>query len=195
MSIIEPKRVCAAKNKQGQPCKAAPLNGHETCIAHADEKTRTSADFGNGPRPGRPRNPRPSEIARRLIESHELALQRPYWRALGYDVRIGPDGLELLELEGGGAKIYGVSAKDGVVYVSEHDDLEAMQRAAERLQDRVYGKPKQVTELTGAEGGPVLTSVLPPEDPAHSLEVASVLSRVHREPAANGNGNGSNGHH
>lgn len=147
-------RRCTGKTKKGTPCKAAPLKGRKTCLAHSDEQTRASTNFQQGPRPGRPRNPRPSEIARRLIEQNELALQRPYWRTLGYDVVIGDDGPELVQLEDGGAKLYGTS-KNGNVVVSRHEDLGAMMTAAEKLQDRVYGKPKQTTEVTGPEGGPI----------------------------------------
>jgi hypothetical protein len=95
-----------------------------------------------GVKGGRPRLSRPTEVAQRLIESNELALQRPYWRALGYDVKLGTDGPYLVELEDGGAKLRGTS-RDGRVTLSPHEDLEAMQRAAERLQDRVYGRPRQ----------------------------------------------------
>jgi hypothetical protein len=104
-------------------------------------------------------------------------LQRPYWRTLGFDVILGADGPELVELEDGGAKLYGVSGKDGEVRVSGHEDLEAMQRAAERLQDRVYGKPKQTAEVTSVDGG-TLAPVLPPDDPGHAAEVAELLGRA-----------------
>jgi hypothetical protein len=140
-----------------------------------------AANFQQGPWPGRPRRVRPSEVARALIEAHELALQRPYWRTLGFDVRLGANGPELVELEDGGAKLYGVSGKDGNVRVSVHDDLEAMQRAAERLQDRVYGKPKQTAEVTTVDGG-TLAPVLPPDDPGHRR------SRNHRRRGARGCG-------
>lgn len=163
-------RKCAGTTKKGDPCKAAPLTDTDFCLAHSDEETRGETGFG-GPQPGSgvPARPKPSEIAKRLIEANELALQRPYWLTLGYDVVIGENGPELVERATGGAKLYGTS-KDGYVQVSPHDDLEAMQRAAERLQDRVYGKPKQQTEVTGAEGGPVqVVSIAPDPDRARSI--------------------------
>jgi hypothetical protein len=92
-------------------------------------------------------------VARRLVEDNVLAVQRPYWRTLGYDVRIGADGPELVELEGGGAKLH--ASSEGFVRVSQHDDLAAMMAAAEKLLDRVYGKPTQATEISGPGGGPV----------------------------------------
>jgi hypothetical protein len=82
------------------------------------------------------------------MERYELAIQRPYWRTLGYDVKIGDNGdPELVELPEGGAKLFGES-KDGDICVSDADDLGAMIAAAEKLQDRVYGRPRQRNEVT-----------------------------------------------
>lgn len=118
-------------------------------MAHSDAKTRQSAGFiaANG-KAGRPKLPTPSEIARKLIEANELALQRPYWRTLGYDVCIGAEGPYLVELEDGGAKVFGES-KDGIIKLSSVDDLGAMIQAAEKLQDRVYGKATTRSEIKG----------------------------------------------
>ena len=104
--------------------------------------TRTREQLG-----GRPRNPRPSEIKRQLMERYELAVQRPYWRTLGYDVVIVDGECELVELPGGGAKLFGES-KDGFINVSDVEDLGAQINASEKLEDRVYGRPKQATEIT-----------------------------------------------
>ena len=161
---------CHGTTKRGTLCNAKPLKaGTEIegikvsgkwCRSH-DEDLPSSARFGsrerareNGMKGGRPPLPKPTDIARRLIEQNELALQRPYWRTLGYDVVIGDDGLELVELPNGGAKMHGES-KEGEIVASAFDDLGAQQEAAERLWNRVYGKPKQTQEITGSEGGPV----------------------------------------
>jgi hypothetical protein len=151
------KPACKGLTKKGEPCKANPLKGTDRCLAHSDAKTRESVGFvaDNG-KAGRPRLPRPTETARRLIESNQAAVLRPHFRVLGYDILETPDGLALERIDGGGAKLHGVSQKDGRIIVSEHDDLGAHVTASEKLQDRVYGRPKQATELTGPEGGPVL---------------------------------------
>lgn len=166
---------CSGTTKKGKPCGARPLNGTDRCLAHSDEETRESVGFGGAqPGAGRPRVPTPVEIARRLADENELAIQRPYWRALGYDVRLGPDGPYLVELvddDGnrvGGVKLHGTS-KEGTVRVSDHEDLGAQIAAAEKILDRAYGRPKQATEISGPGGGPVQTEatvveVAPPED-------------------------------
>lgn len=169
------KRRCTATTKSGAPCKAAPLKDQDVCMAHTDEETRRSVNFGGpsaGALGGRPANPKPSEVARRLIEQNELVLQRPYWRTLGYDVKLGPDGPYLVEMDEGGAKLYGES-KEGDICVSGHDDLGAMMTAAEKLQDRVYGRPKVSTEISGPEGQPIKVDL--PTEQAWHAEVAKVL--------------------
>jgi hypothetical protein len=168
--VQEGKGGCRGKTKRGTLCNANALRrgtvyegvtvSGKWCLSH-DEDVPPSARFGSrerakerGSMGGRPRAPKPSEIAKRLIEQNELALQRPYWRTIGFDVVIGDDGPELVEMPNGGAKLHGES-KTGEVIASPYEDLEAQQRAADRLQDRVYGKPKQSTELTGSEGGAI----------------------------------------
>jgi hypothetical protein len=112
-------------------------------------------------------------VARKLIEENVLALQRPYWRTLGYDVVIGDDGPELVELEEGGAKLH--TAFEGRVTVSRHEDLAAMMTAAEKLQDRVYGRPTQATEISGPDGGPV--EVVDTSDPETVKALHALLGR------------------
>lgn len=143
------RRRCTGETKDGSPCKAAVLKDSDTCLAHADAITRESVGFiaANG-KAGRKPNPKPSEIKQQLMERYKLVVQRPYWRTLGYDVKIDDDGEPYLEeLEDGGAKLFGVS-KDGEVCVSDAEDLGAQIAAAEKLEDRVYGKPKSSSEVT-----------------------------------------------
>jgi hypothetical protein len=142
-------------NAAGTPCRAAALTTGTTCLAHADEETRASMRFGGSqPGSGRKPRPKPDEVTRRLIEDNEAVLMAPHFRALGYEIVRDGEELRLVAVENGGAKLYGTS-KDGDVCVSNHDDLGAMQQAAERLWDRVYGRPRQRQEITGEGGGPV----------------------------------------
>lgn len=162
--------ACTGTTKVGKPCGASALTaGKEIdgvivsgkfCRAH-DPTLPESSRFGSRAQAkeaaklaGRPPLPKPTDIARRLIEQNEMALQRPYWRTLGYDVVRGEDGLELVPLTHGGAKLHGES-KNGEIVPSPVEDLGAQQEAAERLWNRVYGKPKQTQEISGPEGGPV----------------------------------------
>lgn len=186
------ERKCHGKTKKRKPCAANPLapgtliDGVEVkgkhCRAH-DPDLPDSARFGSraqakaaGDQGGRPAMPKPTDIARTLIEANELALQRPYWLALGYDVRLGKEGPELVSIPGGGVKLHGES-KDGTIVVSDTLDLGAMQEAAERLWNRVYGKPKQATEISGPGGGPIEHDhISVPTDQQFHEEVAELLA-------------------
>jgi hypothetical protein len=192
-SMAKPKAGkwgCHGTTKRGTLCDAKPLKaGTEIegvkvkgkhCRAH-DPDLPASARFGSRAQAkeaakhgGRPPLPRPTDIARRLIEQNELALQRPYWRTLGYDVVLGKDGLELVVLPDGGAKMHGES-KEGDIVASPYEDLGAQQEAAERLWNRVYGKPKQTQEITGADGGPV---EIVPVTRAKARKVDGILAGV-----------------
>lgn len=156
MSKSEPSR-CGKPTKKGPPCKNSPVKGKKRCIGHLPKKEKEALGFG-GPQPGsgHPGKPKPTEIMRHLVEQHVQVVLAPHFRTLGYDVvRDDESGeLTIVERKGGGAKLHGES-KAGIVKVSNHDDLGAHIAAAEKLLDRVYGRPKQATELTGAEGGPV----------------------------------------
>jgi len=96
------------------------------------------------------RKVKPMEIEKRLLENYAIAWMRPYWRILGFDVHLDDDGeLALTELPEGGAKLHGES-RDGVVRVSDHDDLAAQMAAAEKLRDRVFGRPTSRSQFEGA---------------------------------------------
>lgn len=165
------KRGCHGKTKKRTLCDANPLKAGTViegvtvsgkwCRAH-DEDLPPSARFGsrahareNGLKGGRPKLPKPTEVARQLVEESVEHILAPHFRTLGLKLERGDDGrLHAVVDPTGGAKIFGES-KDGEINMTGYDDLGAHIAAAEKLLDRVYGKPKQSTELTGAEGGAV----------------------------------------
>ncbi|HSC20788.1 MAG TPA: hypothetical protein VLC07_03580 [Solirubrobacterales bacterium] len=166
------KRGCCGETKRKTLCDATPLKAGTViegvtvkgkhCRAH-DPDIPDSARFGSHAQAreaaklgGRPANPRPTEIMRRLVEDHVESVIAPHFRTLGYDVERDEESgeLRIVKSENGGAKIFGES-KEGDINMTDHDDLGAHIAAAEKLLDRIYGRPKQATELTGAEGGPV----------------------------------------
>jgi hypothetical protein len=168
------KRVCKGTNAAGKPCGASPLKGTDRCAAHPLDPASTR--FGSseqasaaGRQGGRPKLPTPTEVARDLIEQNIAIILRPHFRTLGYDVETSKQGVVLVPLKGGGAKLYGES-RDGVVRSSEYEDLGAQIAAADKLLDRIYGRPKQATELTGPGGGPIAVSpnVIPDQEDWHA---------------------------
>lgn len=135
-----------------------------------------------GKQGGRPRLPTPTEVAKKLIEDNIAVILRPHFHALGYDVETGPEGLALVPLEGGGAKLYGES-RDGVVRGSEFNDLGAQMAAADKLLDRIYGRPKQATELSGPDGGAIPLGGEVPTDAEFHTDVAKILQEAGAVPS------------
>lgn len=79
----------------------------------------------------------------------------------------------------------------------EVSDVELSMKATDRILDRVYGKPRQAMELTGAGGGPITVDV--PTDEERAAAVARMLAMTGGlaapvENVSNGNGASSNGH-
>ncbi len=153
-------RKCSAITKNGEPCKAQPLKDADVCLAHADAATREStgfvADNGKG---GRPKNPRAVDVLKDKIEADVDKVLDPLWEALeadsGYVVGNGPSA----ELQ----------------MVADHRTRIA---AARELLDRGYGKPKQQTEITGADSGPVeIISIVPLDAEERSAKAAALLKR------------------
>ena len=180
------RRRCKGTTVKGKPCQAAALKGQDYCSAHdpvspgfgTPEQAKSAALLG-----GRPKLVRPSEIAQRLIEDNALAIQRPYWRALGYEVKQREDGdFYLEEIAGGGAKIH--ATWEGEVSVSTHDDLGAQAKAASELQDRAYGKARQISELSGPNGGPIEGRALQTDLSKLTVEEREQLLSLTRKAAA-----------
>lgn len=132
------KHGCTGTTRKGNPCGAWPLKGRDVCLSHSDQETRDSVSFG-GPQPGggRPRAPRAIEVLKERIEANIEMVLAPL-----FDGLLAEKGFTLA-LKGGGAEF--VETPDHATRIA----------AVRELLDRAYGKPKQSTELTGAEGGPV----------------------------------------
>lgn len=171
-------RACKSINTAGEPCKANPLKGSDYCSAH-DPSLPDSVRFGSPVQAkeaaklaGRPPLPKPTDVARALIEENVHRILRPHFRALGMDIT-AEGTVEVLER---GAVLTG-EAKDGTVVASVIEDLGAQIAAAEKLLDRVYGRPKQQTEISGPEGGPI--ELAPPADAMEKSRRAARLLSEH----------------
>jgi hypothetical protein len=156
---MEPtKRKCAGTTKKGTPCRASCLTDRDTCLAHADAETRKSMQFiGGGPGSGRPKNPRAVDVLRERIEQDIDRVLNPLWDALdatsGVAVGNGPGAT-----------------------VEIMPDFRTRIAAARELLDRGYGKATQAVEMSGPEGGPVVTSLI--TDPGLAGEARALLRRA-----------------
>jgi hypothetical protein len=151
---------CTGTTKKGAPCKARPLKNTTLCLAHSDEKTRESTGFGIGG--GRPPKPRAVDLLRERIEKDIDRYLAPIEEAL--------------------------EATSGVVVGNGRDahvevlpDYGTRLKAAAMALDRVYGRPRQAMEVTGADGGPVASSLV--LDPKLAEEGLDLLARAARASA------------
>lgn len=145
------KPRCAATTKKGTPCKAVPRNDTGLCNAHSPKEVQEASGFGGAqPNSGRPKLPKVTDLARQRVEQAVEALLEPYFRTLGVEFDQAGRVVRVP-----GAKL--VHKDQNGTFVTDIDDLGARIMAAEKLLDRVYGKPRQSTEVTGPDGGPLQT--------------------------------------
>ena len=159
------KRRCKGKTKAGRRCRAYPLGGSEFCSAH-DPLRPAETRFGDpvqaaaagsvGGTAGK--RPRAVDVMRERLEQQMDAVLAPYFSAIS-------EAVVVVKYEGN-------------AIASNVPDLEARQRAAERVLDRVYGKPSQTIAHTGVEDGPPIALELDASvaDAAHEF-----LNRVRQQ--------------
>lgn len=165
---------CTGTTRKGKPCGAYPLKGTTKCLAHSDAQTRASVGFiaANG-KGGRPPAPRAVDVLRERVEARIDEVIAPLFDALG-------------AAGGFTVKFAGEDGEEQVAFVPEPDHGIRLQAVRELL-DRVYGKPKQTQELTGANGGPV--ELVTPEDATQRAEQAALILQRARLTVGNGNNN------
>jgi hypothetical protein len=121
-------RRCAGRNKAGEPCRARPLHDGDYCLAH-DEERRVAAGFGGAIRTP---DPKPLEVLRERVENEVETWLAPYRQAVTSAVLN--------------------ATYEGEVIASSVPDLGARISAAEKVFDRIYGRPKQVSEVSHSGG-------------------------------------------
>lgn len=154
------KRKCQGTTKAGNACKSPPLKDHDFCLAHAPADVREKAGFiaANG-KGGRKPNPTPLGTLRDRVEGEIDKWLAPY-----------EEGLQAVQ-----AVVVGNGPTATLEVVP---DYKTRMRASDAVLDRIYGRPKQTTELTGEGGGPIETRELIPSDADFHTQVAQVLAEA-----------------
>lgn len=130
-------KQCQGVTKKGNACKSSGVLDNGYCIAHQPSEVRESLGFG-GPQEGsgRPRKPNAAEFLREWWEEHEGELLGVLAKALTAEKAIVVATKDHAEIE----------------FVPDYDlQLKAFKEAL----DRVYGRPRQATEISGPAGGPI----------------------------------------
>lgn len=198
---------CKGKTLKGAKCRSFAIPDNDGfCGMHGPRAAEIKQKTADGTRIAatirRQKQPKPHELMRQVIESNPLLFMKPHLDALGIRIEFieDEDNPELVHPvaipSGDGAVLYGVS-KDGDVIISTHKDIEAQQKAAERLMDRVYGKPKQTNIVVGPHDDAAKDPELVPFDAERQNEIANILreatGNVQAAPTATvpqSNGNG-----
>lgn len=169
----DPALRCKAKTRHSGvpcPCYRAVLEDPQdgklyraaTCYAHLPPKIRKKfglGEFGGkvkGATGGNRMGPtKPMQVLREMFEQEVTAWIKPYMDALTATKPV----------------VVGNGRMAHVVKVPDHRTRQA---AAEALWDRLYGKPKQATEISGPDGGAIEVQV--PDDKNRQKEVAKILA-------------------
>lgn len=164
------KRRCSATTKAGKPCKSPPLRNRKVCLAHSDAVSRGSVGFTAeaGKQGGRPRQPRTIDVLRERLEERADEIIDVYLdaaRAVTHEAVGYGEDREIIEVPDHALRL----------------------KAAEALHDRAYGKPKQATEISGPEGGPIThaENSIPDETSFHR-QAAKLLAEAGAITAAAG---------
>lgn len=158
------KRQCKGTNASGGPCGATPLKGKPHCFAH-DKESQESARFGGAqPGAGRPRVPRVTEVMREWVEEHAEQLLSAY-----------VDGLDATLID-----TVMIGDGESMRWETSYPDHDMRMKAAEKLQDRAVGKPRQRIEHAGSEDLAPISVEFSLDDKAREA-IAGVLRR---RPAA-----------
>ena len=116
-------RHCEGTNRAGQPCRAAPLRDGQWCSAH-EPKLPAAIRFGSS--------------------------EQAAGAATGVDRRTPSVTEQMRERVEAEAEAILAPYFEAL---AEGQDIEQRMRAAERLLDRVFGRPKQSTQLGGRATG------------------------------------------
>lgn len=113
------------------------MKDRKTCVGHLDKEEKEELGFGGSQEgSGRPKNPRVIDSLRDRVEQMTNDIVQVY-------------------VDAAQATLTVMKVHQGEIKVVEVPDHAMRLKAVEALNDRVYGKPKQVSEITGPEGGPI----------------------------------------
>lgn len=131
------KRRCTKRTKAGKACRGTPIaaTDYETCVSHAPEAVKTELGFGGS------ENARKGGEATRVPKLTELLREKVEARAEEIVEKL-LDGLEAQK---------GLVVGNGPdAYVEMVPDRSEVARTLREIWDRLEGRPKTHTELSGS---------------------------------------------
>lgn len=150
-----------AGNPCSNKCQVATIRGKhyklKTCIMHASPAIRKELGIIGGPQPGagRKKKVHPLDALRQRFEAEAERYFEPFEQALSAMKAV---------VVGNGAS----------AHIEMVEDVALRLAAVEKLMDRIYGRPKQISEITGADGGALEVAV--PNDEERKQALAAILA-------------------
>lgn len=155
---MDAKPRCKATTIRDEPCKSPSVQANGFCVAHQPQEVKDSIGFGGAqPGSGRPRRPREielyQEVATEFQEEIRQALRDGLTAKRSVVVGNGPDA-----------------------HTEEVEDIPTRLKTVDMIADRLHGKPRQATEISGPEGHPLTTNII--SDPEIAEAARAVLRRA-----------------
>lgn len=157
--------TCPKYTNAGNPCptkcQVVEIRGKyyklDTCVMHASPAIRAELGIHGGFRPGagRKKKVHPLDALRQRFEAEAERYFEPFEQALSAMKAV---------VVGNGAS----------AHIEMVEDVALRLAAVEKLMDRIYGRPKQISEITGADGGALEVSV--PNDEERKQALAAILA-------------------
>ncbi len=156
---------CPAITAKGKPCPTTcavvTMKGKKyklkSCVMHAPLAIRKELGVVNPPGKGRKKHPHPLDILRERFEAEADRYLQTFEEAL---TAVKP------VVVGNGAS----------AHIEYAEDFALQLKALNDVLDRIYGRPKQVTELSGRDGAPMAVEV--PTDDQRKRELAAILANA-----------------
>lgn len=170
---------CKGTRKDGEKCGGTRINNtHEGllnpdfCMGHQSKEAKQKLRFGGAQEgAGAPRKPRAMEMLKERLEERADEVLAPFF-----------DGLSAMKQEG---TIQDPDSDDPKARIPKMvPDLYARQQAARELLDRGYGRPTQMTEVSGPNGGPIPTAGISIPENADEGELHSIADALAKRRAA-----------
>lgn len=170
-------KFCQGTTKKGGKCEAYAVEGAKHCVNHFTDEEKERLGVIRNTTNGLKRTASPVALAREVTEVATAKVIQPYFDAIGVEfVGFDEEGKPVVREKGddSGLMLHGES-KDGYIHMSRYPDIGGRIAAMEKLQDRVYGRPRQTTVL---EGGVRPIQVEPIKTVERSQTVFDIMRRT-----------------
>lgn len=152
------KATVSKGSREGEVCGKPLWGDTEKCWGHQPKEVKEAKGFGGAQEgSGRPRRPREIELYQEVANEFQEEIRQAL-----------RDGLT--------AKRAVVVGNGSDAHTEEVDDIPTRLKTVDMIADRLHGKPRQSTEISGPQGQPIAATVITDSDVAEAAR--DVLRRA-----------------